>query len=469
MDESMNYYREDSGLQDVINRYERMIQTEHQCYFDVYEFERIIDHYLDTEDYKQATLAMDFAVRQHPTAISLMLKKAQVLAESGKPGDGLSYIHKIERLEHANPDLFILKGSMLTQLGKLEKAENAFRSALNITYGDQHEILLDIALIYQNVQQYELALRYLTIAEQTKPGTPGILFELAYCHERLNNYKQAQEYYRKYLDIKPFSVDAWYNLGMLFYRIEDYVKAIECFDYALALNDKNTSAYMNKAGALVNMEAYREAISVYNEYLNIDDGNPMIHTYIGECYEKLEKYDQAIDYYNKALTLDKKFTDAWYGIGLCYFYKNKLSDSLFYLNKAIHLDPDNPDFWFTLGNVHAGLGSFKDAIKAYSRVEELDPYDYEAWIIHAELEYGSSGVWKAIDVLKKAYTCTSDVAQINYHLSAYYYLDGNMEYCLNFFRTGLLLNSGNYHQAFKICDGMQYDPEIISILKQKNK
>jgi len=469
MDDNMYNYREDSEMGDVVDRYEQMLRTEHQYFFDVHEFENIADHYLDDEDYPHALEAIDFAIRQHPSATTLVLKKAQILAESGKPGDGLNYIHKIERLEQANPDLFILKGAILTRLGKLDKAESAFRSAINVTFGEKHEILLDIAMTYENVQQYQLALKYLVMAQELKADKPNILFELAYCHERLNNYRQAQDYYRKYLDIRPFSLNAWYNLGMLYYKIEDYKNAIDCFDFAIAINDKSSSAYLNKAGALVNMEAYKEATEVYMECLALDDQNPMIYTYIGECYEKLEDFDQAIDFYNKALKLDEKFTEAWYGIGLCNLYKKKLSDSLYYLNKAISLDAENPDFWFTLGNVYAGLGSFHDAVKAYARVEILDPYDDEAWLLHAELEYNSSGAWKAIEILKDSYTYNAEVARINYHLSAYYYLTGNRELSLNFFKKAFQLNSGNNHHAFKICKDLACDPEIVSLLKKSNK
>jgi len=139
---------------------------------------------------------------------------------------------------------------------------------------------------------------------------------------------------------------------------------------------------------------------------------------------------------------------------------------LYYLNKAIYLDEDNPDIWFTLGNVYAGMGSYLDAIKAYSRVELLDPYDFEAWIMHADIEYSLSGAWKAINILKEAYSCNPEVARINYHLSAFYYINVNRELCLLFFKQGLNLNAGEYHYAFKICNDMQYDPEIISLLKK---
>ncbi|GAH17255.1 unnamed protein product, partial [marine sediment metagenome] len=138
-----------------------MLRANTSSYFDVHEFERIVDHYLDTEKYPNAVQAVDHAISQHPSSTGLLLKKAEALAESGKPGDGLNYIYKIERIEQANPDLFILKGSILTKLGKISKAENAFKSALNMAFDNKHEVMLDIALIYESVKQYQLALKYL--------------------------------------------------------------------------------------------------------------------------------------------------------------------------------------------------------------------------------------------------------------------------------------------------------------------
>jgi hypothetical protein len=72
-------------------------------------------------------------------------------------------------------------------------------------------------------------------------------------------------------------------------------------------------------------------------------------------------------------------------------------------------------------------------------------------------------------VLKDAYSCNPEVARINYLLSAYYYIAGNRELSLNFFKKGLHLNAGEYHYAFKSCSDLQHDPEIISFLKKTNK
>ena len=470
MDENKNYYQEDSGLQEVISRYERMLKVNTSSYFDVHEFERIVDHYLDTEEYPSAVEAVNNGISQHPSSTGLLLKKAQVLAESGKPGDGLNYIYKIERIEQANPDLFILKGSILTQLGKINKAENAFKSALNMTFENKDEVLLDIALIYESVKQYHQALKYLKEAQQIKPEQPNILYELAYCHERLTNYSPARDYYKKYLDIKPFSTDGWYNLGMLYYKIEDYKNAIDCFDFTIALNDRNVSAHLNKAGALVNLEKYAEAIESYRACLEVDDQNPMIYTYIGECYEKTDDYEMAIKQYKQAIELDARYHEAWYGIGVSYLYMKKLSDSLYYLNKAIMLDKENPDYWFTLGNVHTSMGAPGDAVKAYSQVEKLDPYDFEAWINHAELEFKRSGPVKAIEILKESYTYNFDIPVINYHLSAYYYLSGEEDLCLTLFDKALRQNHDERHTAFKICRKMKDNQKIIALIeKTKNQ
>jgi len=470
MDENMNFYQEESGLKEVVSRYEGMLRANTPSYFDVHEFERIVDHYLDTEKYPSAVEAVNHAISQHPSSTGILLKKAQVLAESGKPGDGLNYIYKIERIEQANPDLFILKGSILTQLGKIEKAENAFKSALNMTFENKEEVLLDIALIYESVKQYKQALKYLKEAQQIKPEKSNILFELAYCHERLTNYSQARDNYKKYLDVKPFSANGWYNLGMLYFKVEDYTNAIECFDFTVALNDKNVSAHLNKAGALVNLEKYEDAIVPYGACLEIDDQNPMFYTYIGECYEKIDKYEMAISQYKQAIEFDERFHEAWYGIGVSYLYLKQLSDSLYYLNKAILLDKENPDYWFTLGNVHTSMGSPGDAVKAYSQVEILDPYDFEAWINHAELEFKRSGPLKAIGILKESYTYNFDIPVINYHLSAYYYLSGEKDLSLTFFDKALRQNKDEKHLSFKICREMKDDKKIVSLIaKSKNQ
>ena len=466
MDKEKDFFQEDGDLQEILGRFENMLNKLEAYFFDVHEFERIIDHYLDTNHFSKAIDAVRFGQNQHPGSTTLQIKEAQVYAEKGESIKALSMVKKLERIAGSNNEVFMLKGMILNQLGRVTEAEQAFEKALELSYENVEEILYDIALSFQYVNQFKTALHYLGKAHKRNPTKLSILYDLAYCHDRLHDFDRSIGYYEAYLDIEPFSENVWYNLGLLYFKKENFRKAVECYDFSLAINDQYSSAVFNKANALANLGEYDDAIGTYKECILLEPENVLAHCYLGESLEKLEQYDEAISWYEKATKVDPSFSESWYGIAVCYLFQKLYQDALFYVNKAISLDKDNPDFWFTLGNIHTHLGGHTDAVKAYSRTTELDPYDDEAWINLAHLEFKQGSTEKAINILKDSYSHTFDIGIVNFHLSAYYHLTGDADQSLKFFETGLKLDYSEHRSVVKISPRMPEDPDFTSLLEK---
>lgn len=466
MDKEKDYFQEDGELDEIIGRFENMLNQFEAYFFDVDEFERIIDHYLDTDHFSKAIDAVRFGKNQHPGSTALQIKEAQVYAEKGESLKALRMVQKLEILAGTNNEVFMLKGMILNQLGKVTEAEQAFRQALELTYEGRDEILYDIALSFQYVNQFKTAVLYLEKARKENPRKLNVLYDLAYCWDRLHDFDRSIGYYEAYLDLEPYSENVWFNLGLLYFKKENYRKAVECYDFALAINDQYSSALFNKANALANLEEYVEAISAYRECIGLEPENVLAHCYLGESYEKMERYEEAIEWYEKATRVDPSFSESWYGIAVCYLFQNHYKDALYYVNKAISIDKENPDFWFTLGNIHAHLGAHTDAVKAYTRTIELDPYDDEAWVNLAHLEFKQGNTKKALNVLKDSYPHTFDIGTINYHLSAYYFLLGDTQQSLKFFEKGLKLDYSGHSSVHRINPHMSDEPRFIALLEK---
>ncbi|MBM3434677.1 MAG: hypothetical protein FJY07_00500 [Bacteroidetes bacterium] len=80
----MEYFdeQEDEQLKSLVDRFDRMVQKGERYFFDVDEFEMIIDHYLIDNQLDKTNLAIKYAMEQHPRISSFMLKKAQMLVSS---------------------------------------------------------------------------------------------------------------------------------------------------------------------------------------------------------------------------------------------------------------------------------------------------------------------------------------------------------------------------------------------------
>ncbi len=446
MQESHDHYFEEESLYQAISRFEDMIKSKTVCYFDVCEFEVIIDYYLDQHNYHHAEEAVSAGLKQHPSANEIKFRLAQLYVQSGKPSKGVRMLRDIEKLEASNSDFHLLMGTALNLLGKREEATQAFDLAIRYAAEGKDEIIFNIAYSYINTRRYKLALKYLELAYEVNPRNTSVIQEIALVCERMDNLSKSAEYYNKYLDIDPFNDNVWLNLGVVYSALNNTEKALEAYDYAIAIRPDNISALFSKANTLVNTGENKDAIATYNDILEVEPDNVQAFTYIGECYEKLALYKRSIYYFKRAIEIDESFSDAWYGLGISFFQQDNYAESLKYFKKANNLDPENADFWFMLGEVYRKLDMLERSAESYNRVVELDPNDCEAWITRAELSFKDNNDLKgAIRIMVKAIEYNPDISVVNYQLAVYYFLNNQSKLALLHFEKGLSINySGHY-------------------------
>ena len=432
-------YFEEEGLESI-NRFEAMIKGNVSSYFDVYEFENIIDYYLDQHNIATAHKAIDRGLRQHPNSSSLKLRLAQACIQNGKPSKGLHFLREIEPFEKENYEFYLLKGTSLNLLGKKEDAHQAFDRAIQLAYDGKDEVIYSIALSYLNTRRYNLAIRYLKLSLEVNPSNLMVVHELALVYEKLDMVDESIEYYNMYLELDPFAEHIWFSLGMVYSNKEDFENALKAYDYAIALNPSFLSTYFSKANTQVNSGNYKDAIDTYYEIIFLEPDNVQAFTYIGECYEKLDMLKRSIYFYKKAIEIDSTFGDAWFGLGMACYTMEDYEKGLNFFIQANKLDPENPEYWFMLGEVYRKLKLLDKSAESYNRAVELDPNDYEAWLSHADILFMEDKVHQAISTLNRAYQFNHDVATINYNLAAYYLYNNEPEMAYKFFEKGLSIN-----------------------------
>ena len=116
----------------LVKRFEEMINSSGQAYFDVEEFEDIIDFYFFKNNINKAYKAIDYASEQHPNSVVFMLRKAQLYASANKSEKALDLLRKVEVIDPFNSELFMTKGAIYSQLKKYEKAIEEYNKAIEL-------------------------------------------------------------------------------------------------------------------------------------------------------------------------------------------------------------------------------------------------------------------------------------------------------------------------------------------------
>jgi tetratricopeptide (TPR) repeat protein len=407
-------------VRQAVQKFERMRKNNESYFFDVIEFETIIDYYIDSNNSLNAFEAATLASRQHPHSVSIQLRKARVLLDRGRAVEALKILKKLENIEPGNHEIYIAKGTALGILGDIQGAKKMFDYSLTLDSDEIENILFSITSVLQNLNYYEHLIPYLLKLIEKEPNFKAHIYDLAYTYEKIENYENSVIFYLKYLEEEPFSDSAWYNLGIIYNKIDIPEKAVEAYDYALAINSQNTFALFNKGNILSNLERYSEAIPVYHEYLENEPDSFEAMTYLAESYEKTGEIILAKKYYQDAIELAPEFADPWFGLGVIAYNHGNTDDSLIFFRKAVRLDDENPEFWYLLGKAHYKKGEIKAALRCFREALKLDAYYDEVWSDLGRIILVEKLTQKAIPYFERAYKVTGDVPGINYLLASFY-------------------------------------------------
>lgn len=445
-DERLGFADED--VSGIVERYESLRKNNENAFFDVVEFETIIDYYLEHNDVTYAYEAAEAAYRQHPNSVSLQLRRAKVLIDKGRAVEALKTIKIIESLEPDNFEVFIIKGAALGMMGDIQGTKKYFDLALSVDRSEEPSILLSITSILYNLNHYKILLPYLEKLIALEPDYPTHLYDMAYAYERLEEYEKAIDYYNKYLNSDPYSDNAWYNVGILYNKTNRLKEAVEAYDFALAVNPENIFALFNKGNILYNIGEYALALKSYLEYLEFEEESSEALTYAAECYDKTGERSIAIKFYLEAIDLDPEFSEPWFGLGVIYLSEDKKDEAIYYLYKAVSLDNNNPEYLYYQGKAQARFLENKDAVRSFMSALKLDPFYDNVWIDLGRLIITQGLYFKVIPLLQKALKITGDVHGLRYVIASSYLYCGEMDKCYYHLSKAMLL-SDNTLNDFK--------------------
>jgi tetratricopeptide (TPR) repeat protein len=468
MEEDKFGFSHEEEIKQVIQRFERMKRNNENYFFDVIEFETIIDFYLESNNPARAFEAATIATKQHPYSVSIQLRKAKVFLDKGRAVEALRILKNLESLEPGNHEIYIAKGTALGILGDIQGAKKMFDLSLTKDSDDIENILFAVTSVLQNLNYYEHLIPYLRRLMELEPDFHAHLYDLAYAFEKIHEYDDSIQYYLKYLEEEPFSDSAWYNLGIIFNKIDQPEKALEAYDYSLAINNQNSFALFNKGNILSNLDKFQEAIPVYHEYLENEPDSFEAMTYLAECYEKTNNIALAKKYYHEAIDLAPEYADPWMGLGIIALNSGNAEESHIYLKKAIRLDDENPEIWYLFGKAHYLKGEKKIALRCFREALKLDPFYDEVWTDLGKIILADGFISRALPYLEQAYKITGDVPGINYLLASFYFYSGNQELAALHLTNALEMDKESFREFADFFPRAILSKKVIKLLEKNN-
>ena len=466
MNKNKNWPFEDSeDIFGAVKKFEDMVRTHVYRFFDVHEFEDIIDYYLDNENFGLAAKAADYAMGMYPSSTSIQQRICEILLDKGQPVKAMDILCRLIKIEPNNPDLLILKGDALTMTGRVKDAQQAYNKAFILSDKEEQEtIAFHIGISLEKAGMYNAALRYLKKAHLINPSNYAVYYDMAFCYDKIGMPDKCIEYYNLYIDEDPFSENVWYNLGIAYGTVEQYESAIQAYDYAISLNEHYSSALFNKGNLLAYLEKYEESISVYEDFILLEPYNTQAYCYMAESFENLGDNTKAMDSYRKAIAINKECADAWLGMGVIYRNLNKYKLSISHINKALSIEPDNSLYLYTLGLVYNYFLNPVKAIDALKLSLKHNPTDLETISALLEAYIKVRDKKNARATLDMFIGLDSDNELKYYMEAAYYFMFDKAEKGYIALKKGMLLHSEKKDVIFRFYPFANGDPRITKIL-----
>lgn len=454
---------DENQINDLVRRFESMLDDGSQVYFDADELEAIVDYYFEKQVTVEAEKAIEIALQLFPSATAFKIKKSRLLAYQKAYYEALELLNQIELIEVANEEIYISKAEIYSLMNKHELAIEEYKKA--ISYIDfPEEIFANIAFEFENLNDYPNAIKYLKKALLLNPDSENLLHEISFFYEITAMEEKGVVFLNDFLDKNPYSKVAWFNLGIFYNSLELYEKAIESYEFTLAIDEEFSAAYFNIANSYSGLELYAKAIHYYKETFRFELPEAISYYYIGECYESLDNPEMAMSYFEKALEVDAKLAEAWVGKGRLFVKQGSDTVAIKHYEKAIKIMPFNDEFKYDLAVIFLRNNWLDKSEALFKEIVEHDAQMIEAWINYSVCMSQKESLDSAIDIIEEGLKENKENASLWYRLAGLLYRAGKVQQAYYYMETAMKIDFELHTELLEFLPELNGESRFIELL-----
>lgn len=413
---------EDFFNNELIERFEQMLENREYKYYDSEDLVEIIEFYIEVNDSEYAKRALDFAEKMHPENVEIKIKKIEYLLLINELKRSAKLIQDLEEVAANELDYLLVQARFWGMKNMPRKAIGFYEDALLIDDEETDFICNCIGNEYLNLDEVYSALIAFRKALKFNPENDYSFYSIIQCFEDIHNPDECIDFLQDFIDDNPYSEVAWLQLGMLYNHKKMYKEAINALDYVIAINPSSIAGHANKALSFEELGDYNKAIETLEETLEYDDSPALTHFKIGELYEKLKKPQKALKAYHIAIKEDPQLDKVWAKSAALYDKMGNLDEAEYYIQRAIELNDDNSEYYTNSTYYFLKQMKFEEALSSLVKLVELKPLVFNTWFAYVETLIAIGEYEQAIAVLLTGALKNFNRAEFFYQLSNVYYL-----------------------------------------------
>lgn len=232
-----------------------------------------------------------------------------------------------------------------------EKAKTILEGLIKKNNQNQHT-LNNLATIYKDQKDLELAEKYYKKSLQVDPEFEAALFNLALVYQQAERVGEAEQILKKLCKKHPNNAEYKFNLANIYFSEDKQDLAEALYAAADKLRPVDLRALHNLGNTYIAARKFDLAIKTFSDLVIKDPDNAMSHIGLGVSFQQIRKHEEAIECFAKANKLDGQNVLSLNGHSRSLLYQNKFSEAIEINNLALKIDHLNEDTWFLRIELH---------------------------------------------------------------------------------------------------------------------
>ncbi len=295
-------------------------------------------HLLGDQDRNETLAFMRVFLQSYPDAMEVRLNYARALVSERRYGEAKSQFQMLLKANPDNANLAFTLGLLSAQIGDAPAADEQFRSALALGYGDPD----------------------------------AIYFQLGQVNEKLDKADEAARWYRSVQAGDQF-VAAQSRYALLLAR-NDGVEDARLYLHSLEVAEDGQRVQLIQAEAhmLREMREYGQSYAVLQEALVSRPDNRALLYDVALAAEKIDRLDITEEQLLKLIALEPDSAQAYNALGYTLADRTeRFDEARDYIARALALAPDDPFILDSMGWVEYRLGNVDESMQFLRRAYEM--------------------------------------------------------------------------------------------------
>ncbi|WP_258105458.1 tetratricopeptide repeat protein [Marinoscillum sp. MHG1-6] len=331
------------------------------------EKQLVLDNYGKATELFQVVLDID------PDNAAANFKLAETLTKTGRMNDALAYATAALNLDRSNKYYYLLTAEIYKAQGDLETAADLYAEMID-KVPDTDSYLYDLAVLYQYLEKYDLALSTYKKADEKFGMNEMALREKQKIYLAKRDYQSLIEDWDQLIKENPDETDFTIELTQFLINqgmIDEAEKRLEnvVIDQAQR-NLLQSEIEMRRGNNETAMKLAAEAFE--SPTLNFEAKIQILNTYLEQAITP-EQFESAIEMATSlGDTYEDKFEAQAYAGDVLYRMTAKQQAKYYYL-RALKINPDNYSVWQNILNIESELNQYDSLVMHADEALEYFP------------------------------------------------------------------------------------------------